>query len=98
MGGTWSGRHRASRKAAVEGRLALDATDLGRLGLLTPGAKHRAGTLTWHRGEGGKDPSSVGYGLTLERAAGALRLCYRAQATGEALDYVVRLAATPCHL
>jgi len=97
MGGLWSGQ-RASKKAVVEGRPALDTSDLHRMGLLTTGTVERAGSLHWRR-DGEDEPySSVGYTLALAGGSGTLELHYQTGEPKEQLKYAVPLVITPCHL
>jgi hypothetical protein len=96
MGGFGSGNRR-TRKDVVEGRSALDTAALKRMKLLTPTPAGRRGILEWHWG-GREPPSTIGYTLRLEGGEGSMRLDYKMTATGEKLDYAVRLATTPCHL
>src|SRR6516165_1082124 len=56
MGGPGSGRHIGVRKRRVESCLALDVSELRRMGALASGA---AGTLTWDRDGGAV--ASVGF-------------------------------------
>lgn len=97
MGGFWSGQ-RSWKKPVVEGRLAIDAADLRRMGLLVPGATGRTGSLHWHRGGEDKPSSSVSYSLTLGEALATFRLLYQAGQPPESIEYTVRLVTTACHL
>lgn len=96
VGGLNSGT-RWSKKGTVEGRHALDTTDLKRWNLLAPSESPRAGSFTWRRGGDGPE-SSVSYLLTVWPDRGALRLMYAMTSANADLDYAVRLEATPCRL
>ncbi len=97
MGGAWSGQ-RSSKKAVVEGRLALDTADLNRSNLLVPGITDRWGSLEWRRGGEQNPSSSIYYILTVGDAAGTFRLSYQTGQPAECLDYPIPLVSTACHL
>jgi hypothetical protein len=98
VGGMNSGT-RWSKKGTVEGRHALDTSDLKKWNLLVPSDAPRAGSFTWRRGGADDGPSSsVSYLLTVWPSGGALRLMYSMKSANADLDYSVRLVTTPCRL
>ncbi len=98
MGGLGSGASyyhwwRPSKKAVVEGCLALDANRWTREKILAAGV-HQSGGWNWLIGPT-KAASSIGYEVcTLDLANPWVRLHYTVTRTGQALDYTVRLATT----
>ena len=87
-----------SKKAVVEGLLALDTTDLKRLDFFAQGFTCRDGSLSWRRGEEAEPSSSVSYTLTVNGATRTLRLRYKLRQAVKSLDYPIQLVATGCHL
>src|SRR5947207_11222576 len=97
MGGSGSGSHyqwwRGSKKTVVEHCRCLDVNRFMREGILAAGV-HHSGALGWYAATGERT-SSVGYEVcTLDAAAAWLRLWYTFTASGQAVDYRVRLTTT----
>jgi hypothetical protein len=96
VGGFGSGQ-RWSKKDTVEGRYAIDTSDLKKWKLLVPGITNRPGAFKWRRA-GEEKASSVSYLLTVGANSGTLRLIYSMKFQNANLDYPVRLVTTPCRL
>ena len=99
MGGPGSGASyyhwwRPSKKAVVEDCRELDANRWTREKILAPGV-HLSGGWTWRNATTGEQTASIGYEVyTRDMAEPWLRLCYTLTASGQAIEYTVRLTAT----
>ena len=98
MGGSGSGSHyhwwRGSKKQTVQDCRTLDANRWMREGGLAPGI-HRSGRWNWLNSATGERVSSIGYEVcTLDTADLWLRLHYTFTASGENIDYRIRLTTT----
>jgi hypothetical protein len=98
MGGTGSGNHyhwwRSGKKDTVEDCRWLESNRWMREGILAPNVWH-TGSWCWFRADDGKTRTAdITYEVNTIEVAPWVRLHYSFKATGDALDYKVRLATT----